>query len=238
MASTLTTNTGMQKPATADRNWDVPINANFDLLDGMSAIGGLAVTAAEIPSATLNVKVSAGEFRRCDGTIGAYAGTSALAVPPSTSTSLWLTDAGALTSGPSFPSTAHVRLAIISSGASSVTTISDQRVQCATAGTGVGYLLKAGDTLPEGANFSVGTAAGTQIGTAPSQRLGFFGSSPNTQAAGLTQLTDSTGGLRSNTITDVGSSFNQSAINSNFASLSATVNALIAALKRHGLMGS
>ncbi len=49
VATTYTANARLQKPATSDRNWDVPINANADALDGMTAIGGLAVTTTEIP---------------------------------------------------------------------------------------------------------------------------------------------------------------------------------------------
>ena len=44
------------------------------LLDGMTAIGGLAVTPTEVPSATLNVRVSGGNYIKADGTIGSFAG--------------------------------------------------------------------------------------------------------------------------------------------------------------------
>ncbi len=56
LATTYSANARLQKPATSDRNWDVPINANTDALDAMTAVGGLASTPTEIPSATLQVR--------------------------------------------------------------------------------------------------------------------------------------------------------------------------------------
>ena len=47
-----------------------------------------------------------------------------------------LTDAGVLTTGTTFPSTAHVRLASVTSSATVILSVADQRVQCATSGTG------------------------------------------------------------------------------------------------------
>ena len=61
---------------------------------------------------------------------------------------------------------------------------------------------------------------------------------PASQAAKVTALTDSTGGTAGTTLANVGTSFSQATLNNNFASLAATVNALVAALKRHGLMSS
>ena len=55
MAISYTTNARLQKPAVADRNWDVPINANADLLDGMTAIGGLLHT---LPFLVSNLQVA------------------------------------------------------------------------------------------------------------------------------------------------------------------------------------
>jgi hypothetical protein len=68
--------------------------------------------------------------------------------------------------------------------------------------------------------------------------IGFFGATPASQALALTPLVSSSSGVASNTISDVGTSFSQSVLNNNFASLAAQVDALIVALKRHGLMGS
>jgi hypothetical protein len=236
MVAKYTTNAQLQKPATADRYWDIPINANMDTLDSMTAIGGLVVTTTEVPSTTLKVQVSQGNFRRGDGTIGTYAGTTALAMAPSATTYLWLTDSGSLTTGTTFPTTAHVRLAMVVTGATAISSLNDQRVQCTISGTGLGFILRAGDALVDGANFALGTTLGTQLGTVNTQKLGFFGSPPATQAPTTPLLSDTTGGALGAGVTDVGNAFNQSMLNANFAILTAKVNTLLSALKRHGLM--
>jgi hypothetical protein len=233
-----TANAHLQKPSTSDRNWDVSLNANFDYLDGISAIGGLVVTTTETPSTTLNVRVSAGNYGKSDGSVGTYAGASSISLPASSTTSLWLTDAGVLTTGTGFPSTLHVRLASVVAGSSAIGSVTDQRVQCESSGSAVGFILKSGDILTDGANFTLGATLGTQIATSATQKLGFFGSVPASQAAGVALLTDATGGTVGGGLNNVGTSFSQVTINSNFATLAATVNALVAALKRNGLMAS
>jgi hypothetical protein len=233
VSTNYTSNSQLQKPATADRNWDVQLNANFDALDGMTAIGGLVVTPADPRSATLSVRISQGNYRKSDGSIGAFAGVSSYLLAAETATFLWLTDAGALSAGAAFPTTAHVRLASVATGTNSIISVNDQRVQCASSGSGTAFISKSGDTLADGASFTLGVTLGTQIGTLPTQRLAFFGSVPATQAARLASLSDTSGGVAGAGISDVGTSFSQSTINSNFATLTATVNALIAALKHN-----
>jgi hypothetical protein len=228
----------LQKPSTADRNWDVPLNANLDYLDGMTAIGGLVVTITETPSSSLNIRVSPGNYRRGDGTIGAFVGLSSLALPASATRSIWLTDSGVLTTGSAFPATLHVRLSSVTTGPSSILAVTDQRIQCESSGTGLGFILKTGDILPDGANLAFGSSIGTQIATSSTQKLGFFGATPSTQATGVAALGDSTGGMVSAGVTDVGTMFDRATINANFATLTARLNALIAAAKRNGLMAS
>lgn len=238
MATTYTSNAALQKPATSDRNWDVPINQNADLLDGLTAIGGLAVTPTEQPSATLQVAVAPGNFIRLDGTIGNFGGSASFAIPASSTVDLWLTDSGVLSSGSSFPTTAHLRLAQVVSSPTSISQIIDQRVSYAIAGTGLGFVLKAGDTMNGILQVAVSSTATPLVVADPvNMLLGFFGASPASQAAPVAPLTTSVG-VASNTILDVGTTFSQSAINNNFTSLSAKVDALIATLQRHGLMGS
>lgn len=128
MATSYTTNVQLQKPATADRNWDVPIRANLDALDAFTAIGGLAVALAEVPSATLNVQVSAGSFRTPGGAVVAYAGTSSQAITASSTKVIYLTMAGVLTAAASYPTAPHVRLATVVAGASTITSIADNRL--------------------------------------------------------------------------------------------------------------
>ncbi len=239
MATTYTSNARLQKPATADRNWDVPVNANTDFLDGITAIGSLIVTPAEIPSVTLNVRVSAGSYVKADGTVGAFAGTASYTLPASATTYLWLTDAGVLSSASAFPTTAHVRLAHVVTGPTTVQSIVDERVGSQTAGTGLGFVLKAGDTMT-GALTIAATGSTTPVLTAdPNARtVGFFGVTPAGQAQALAAIVDNTTGTASNTLADVGPSYSQAQIDANFATLAAKVNALAAAMKLYGLMSS
>ena len=239
MATTYTANARLQKPATSDRSWDVPINANADALDAMSAIGGLAVTTSETPSATLQVVVAPGNFVNSSGVLGGFAGAPTFVVPASTTAYLWLSDAGMLTSGPSFPTSAHMRLARVISGPTSILQLVDERVQCSVAGTGLGFVLKAGDTMTGPLTVaSPGTGVPLVVADSADRMIGFFGTTPASQAPALTSLTSNSPGIASDSLSDVGTTFSQSILNNNFASLAAKVDALIAALKRHGLMGS
>jgi hypothetical protein len=239
MATTYTTNALLQKPAPADRHWDVPLNANSDFLDGISAIGRLLVTPAEAPSTTLNVRVTSGAYTKADGTTGVFNGTVSYALAPSTTTYLWLTDAGVLTAGAAFPTTAHVRLAHVVTGPTSVQSVADDRLVSRTAGTGLGFVLKAGDTMTGTLAVVSPTSGVSALVVNPSTpAVGFFGSSPATQAPALAPVTDNSTGVASNTVVDVGPSYSQAQIDANFATLAAKVNALIAAMKRHGLMSS
>ena len=239
MATTYTANARLQKPATADRNWDVTLNANADALDAISPIGGLATTITETPSATLNVRIAAGPFVAFDGTLGSFLGANPVTVPALTTTYLWLNGSGALVQGPSFPLTAHLPLAEVVAGATTIAQVVDQRVCYSAQGTGLGFVLKAGDTMTGPLTITNPTTGATVASINPvAASIGFFGVSPNTQAPSLVPLTDSTTGTASSTIQNVGTSFSQSVLNNNFAGLIAQVNALTAALKRHGLMSS
>ena len=242
MATTYSANARLQKPGTSDRQWDVPINANTDALDAMTAVGSLVVTTTETPSATLQVRVSAGTFVKSDGTLGSSLGTPILAVPASSTAYLWLDGSGSMVSGSAFPTSAHLRLAHVVSGATSISQVVDERVQCMVAGSGLGFVLKAGDTISGSLTISAPTPGG---GNAPlvvadpvNRLIGFFGATASTQAPSINSLTASTGATASDSLADVGTSFSQATLNNNFASLAAKVDALIAALKRHGLMAS
>jgi hypothetical protein len=188
MAASYTSNIKLAKPAVADRNWNLPLNANADLLDGLAPIGGLCVTPAEVPSASLEVRVAAGRFRRRDGTIGSFDGAAAVAVPPETTSVVFLNDDGSLMVAPAFPATAHVPLAAVVAGPSAITAILDHRVVCGVVGSdSAPYLPLSGGTLAEGANLSLGTAQGTRIGTSASQKLGFWNAAPTVRPAAITQ---------------------------------------------------
>jgi hypothetical protein len=172
MSTTYTSNLKLGKPAVADRNWDVPVNANADTLEALSPIGGLCVSPAEIPSASLNVRVAAGAYQFQDGTVGSYAGNPSYGVTASSTVALYLdlTAAGALTAAGSFPATAHIRLATVVAGVAAITSITDARVVCGPAGA-----------IADGVSLTVGTTTGLKIGTATTQKLGFFGHTPAVQ---------------------------------------------------------
>jgi hypothetical protein len=239
VATTYTTNARLQKPGTADRGWDMPINANADALDGMAAIGGLAVTITESPSASLNVRAAAGTFVMADGTIGVFGGATSIPLPASATTYLWLSPTGVLTQGTSFPSAAHLRLAQVVTGATTVTKVIDQRVCFSVQGAGLGFVLKAGDTMSGPLAIVNATSNASVFSADPGKAvIGFFGVAPQAQAPALVPLIDATTGVAGGTIQNVGTSFSQSVLDNNFASLVAQVNALTAALKRHGLMST
>jgi D-serine deaminase-like pyridoxal phosphate-dependent protein len=172
MSNTYTPNTKMAMPAIGDTGWAVPVNGNCALLDALSSVGGLAVTTTEVPSASLNVAVASGTYIKQDGTIAAFAGASPQAIAASSTQVLYLdlTNSGALTVAAAYPSTPHVRLATVATGSSTISSITDNR-QC----------FNVVGAWADGVNITLGTGAGTQLGTSPSQKLGFFGKTPSTQ---------------------------------------------------------
>ena len=218
MATTLTPNALLQKPATADRNWDVPLNANTEFLDGLAAIGRLLVTPVELPSTTLNVRVTAGTFAKSDGTVGSFAGIDSYVLPASAAVALWLTDAQQLSSAADFPPAAHVRLARVVTGPNSVRSVTDERVVAGSCSGTAGFATLRVDPL--------------------TNTIAFFGAIPATQAGVIVPLADATTGTASDSVAEVGSTYSQSQLDGNFAALTAKVNALIAAMERYGLLGS
>jgi hypothetical protein len=241
MATSFTTNVAFAKPANSDTGWDVPINANADLLDGMAAIGGLCVATHESPSSTLNVRVSAGSYVKANGTVGTFAGATSLTLPASSTVCLWLTDSGTLTTGASFPSAAHVRLATVVTDGSTITSITDARVTTQIMGTGLGFLPLTGGTFTDVSAvviLTTGTTNGVEFGSAASDKLGFHGTTPTAQRSGAAQaaLTDSTTGTAGTTVSSVGASFSQSTLNNNFASMLNLLNELRAAMVAKGLI--
>lgn len=189
MSTTNTSAIKLNKPAFADRDWHLALNQNADLLDGQSALAGLCVTTAESPSASLNLSIAPGNFRKPDGTIGSYAGNPALVVAAGSTTYLSLDPSGNLVASTSgFPQTACVPLAMAVAGATTITSVTDARIQCAVAGPGASpFLPLAGGAMNDGASIAVGTASGTRIGTSSAQKLGFWNSAPVAQPGPYTQ---------------------------------------------------
>lgn len=236
MSKTYTASAKLEKREALDRGWNLTINRNSNTLDAINAIGDMAVTTSQVPSSSLNVDVAAGIFAKSDGTIGTFAGAGAQATAPSTTNYVYLSSAGTLvinTTG--FPASGtYYPLAVVVSGTSTVTSIADHRPSLVPVGV---FLPVGGGTLEDGANVALGTTTGTKIGTAATQKLGFYGATPVVQPSGSAQaaLTDSTGGTASTTISNVGGSFSQSTLNNNFASLVNLANALRSAGVSAGL---
>lgn len=183
MSTTYTTNTKQAKPAAADRNWDVALSGNMDLLDALAPVGGGCVTLHETPSASLDVDVAGCFYNATDGTVGTYAGAASQAMTASNTNYLFLDGSGTLTVNTTgFPTTVHFRLATVVADTATITSITDSRVTLQP--LAAACLLLAGGTLTDGANIAVGTSTGTKIGTATSQKLGFFNKTPAAQQTG------------------------------------------------------
>ena len=223
MATTYEPNTKLGKPAVGDVNWgSITWNGNADILEALAPIASLNVSPTEIPSASLMVRIAPGNYNQQDGTIGSYAGASSQAIPTGTTKVLYLdlTAGGALTLAAAYPTTARVRLATVVAGATTITSITDDRVTSDVCGS-----------FADGINLTLGTSTGTKIGTATTQKLGFYNVTPIIQPAGAgqaaataqsqTSLTDNTGGAVSTTLAAItaGASYTQ-------ADMTATKNAL------------
>jgi hypothetical protein len=190
MTTTYTPHAKLAKPGVADRGWNVPLNANADQLDRLAPLGGLCVTPAEVPSTSLAVQVSPVTYRKPDGTVGTFTGSASLAVAAGQTSFLHLTVGGVLVASTAgYPATAHVRLARVIAGPSAIQAVTDDRVTCGAVGTdALPFLPLAGATLNDGANVALGTTAGTQLGTASVQKLGFWGATPVARPAAYTQV--------------------------------------------------
>lgn len=188
MGTTLTSKAKLAVPTPGTTSYTPIWQGDMNALDGMNSVGGLCVTTHEQPSASLLVDIAAGSYVNSSGVISSYAGATSQAMTASTTTYLWLTNSGVLTTGTAWPAagTAIVPLAIVVAGATTITSITDARACFAVAG--IAYLPTAGGTLSDGANIAVGATTGTQIATATTQKLGFWGHAPAAQPVGGTDL--------------------------------------------------
>src|SRR5207253_1757588 len=127
------------------------LNANSATLDALAPVGGLAVTTHEQPSGSLLVDIAAGSFLKQDGTVGTYAGVAGQAIPAGTTKVLYLdgTASWALALAAAYPATAHIRLATAVAGASTITSITDNR-QC----------FPVAGSIADGVNLALGTTTG------------------------------------------------------------------------------
>jgi len=188
MSTSYTTNLKLAKPGLGDRGWAALRDGNVDKIDALSPVGGLCVTANEVPSITLSVRVAAGKFQKADGTVGTYGGGT-IAVTSGQTSVLYLDGSGNLNAGTAYPATSHIRLATVVAGSTNITSVTDDRVVCVVLGTdSQPFLPLAGGTLADGASVVVGTGTGTMIGTSSAQKLGFWGATPTARPTPYTQV--------------------------------------------------
>lgn len=141
--ATLTQNLALLKLDTGTAGWGPTWNAILTALDGLAALGPLAVRAYDVSTTTglstsLRIGVAAGVFVDSTGAYVSYAGTggSPTTLTASVTTYVWLTDTGTLTTGSAFPGggTKIVRLAVVVTGGTTITSITDARVPYVSAG--------------------------------------------------------------------------------------------------------
>jgi len=131
MAATYTTNVGLTKPGLTDYGWGTTLNSVLDTIDAFQSVGGGGVKTTETPSTTLNVRVGAATFAKSDGTLVTTTATTSLTLTASATNYIYLSNAGTVTvSTSSFPAigTAHVRLATVVAGSSTITSVTDSRL--------------------------------------------------------------------------------------------------------------
>lgn len=235
-----------------DKNWTVQLAEIVAILDAI-LIGGLYVVPAEAlvtpgaVSASLNIGVTPGAYRKSDGTVIDYAGSSSFGLTASTTNYVFLSDTGTLTANTTgWPASFHVRLAEVLAGTSTLTTITPFRLSGVSAGVNNNtvYLALAGGTFSDGSGVvtvGTGTTNGTMIGATAADKIGFNGKTPIAQPSGAAQaaLTNSTGGTATTTLNAVGAtnaSDVSGTINNNFASLWTLLDAIRTALVNRGHM--
>lgn len=181
MSTTYRNASNLRQPAYNDTGWNTVLDANFDDLDASPLYGGLCCSLKEVPSGSLNVKVSAGRYRKADGTLATYAGTASQALTASATNYVYLTDAGALTvSTSAWPAAFHVPLAVAVTGGSTVTTLTDSRVPLVSSGAALStvFLSLAASDASGVVVVTTGTTNGVRIGSGISDKLGFWGATP------------------------------------------------------------
>jgi hypothetical protein len=130
MASRRTTNGLFLVPANADRNWDVTLGRDYDVLDALAAVGQLSAYATLVDGSgnptSLSLTVSPGTFLTAAGVPASYAGGSATLAASST-VYVWLTEAAALATGSAWPATNYVPVAVVTTGAAAIAAVADAR---------------------------------------------------------------------------------------------------------------
>lgn len=92
--------------------------------------------------------------------------------------------------------------------------------------------------IGDAVDFILNATTGTKIGTATTEKIGFWNATPIIQpaSANQAQLTNSTGGTYNGTLVDVGVVFSQANINDNFTDVFTLLDAMRTAMVNAGLM--
>ena len=96
-------------------------------------------------------------------------------------------------------------------------------------------------TLADAANIAAGTTTGTQIGTATTQKLGFWGTTPVVQPSGANQaaITNTAIGTADGALVSIGTTYSSTVannINNNFADIATLLNEIRTALVNVGII--
>jgi hypothetical protein len=141
-------------PDLGDEGYADVLDANRAILESLAPLAALNVSPFEMPSGSLQVRVAPGRWRKSDGSTGSFAGAAALVLPASAVTAVWLAPDGTVASGLAYPAGAHVKLATVTTSATAVIGIADDRTVC-----GEGPLA-----LQAAANDAAAAAAGVAVG--------------------------------------------------------------------------
>ncbi len=91
-------------------------------------------------------------------------------------------------------------------------------------------------TLADSANIVTNATTGTKIGTATTQKVGFWNVTPVVQPSDFGVLTNDTGGTADGTVDAVGIVYSQTEINNNFAEVAVRITQIRNLLRSTGLM--
>lgn len=179
MATSYSPNLKLAEPAVGDTGWGPLITGDLTSLDALAPVGGLAVTTCEVPSASLNVAVAAGNVVDQGGNAFAYSGITSTPLTASSTYYLFLdgTTSWTLSAQTTFPTSPHVRLATVSTGTSTISSITDSRQAFNVCGS-----------IRDSTTWSTGLTHGLTIGATVSQKLGFYGATPVIQPSSTTDL--------------------------------------------------
>jgi hypothetical protein len=127
-------NAGFPVPQRGLRGYQAALNQIFAMLDSTGAIPPLSVRPsawdASFNPTGLGVTIAPGTFCNRSADQAVVYGGGTVTVPASATTYLWLTAAGAPTSGTAWPTSGgdYVRLAVVTASATAITLIVDARI--------------------------------------------------------------------------------------------------------------